>query len=165
MRSCGWYCNGRWANCRDWNRQGIYWCCRGSYIVAMTLIAKCHLMSNTQLIVFNGRTFCPKGLCQLLTRSCKQLTKTFGLKHSACGYHQLCIAHQVTFRYQGIHYNNFMQSLTWSCVCIFYCLRPQCQCLHPWLVLLKKYSFLMETRWQLELCSAELMLMVCWDLS
>lgn len=40
------------------------------------------------------------------------------------------------------------------------CHRPQCQFLLPWLVLLKKYSFQMETKWQLELCCAELMLMV-----
>ena len=38
-------------------------------IVVLMLTAKCHLMSYTQLLIlFNGRKFRPKGLCQLLIR-------------------------------------------------------------------------------------------------
>ena len=37
-------------------------------IVVLLLIAKCHLTSNAQLLIlFNGRTFPPEGLCQLFT--------------------------------------------------------------------------------------------------
>ena len=36
-------------------------------------------------------------LCQLLTSSCKQLTKTFGSKRPAFDLKQLCLAQQVTF--------------------------------------------------------------------
>ena len=38
---------------------------------------------DTQLIIFNGRMFWPEGLCQLLTRSCKQWTNTFRSKQPA----------------------------------------------------------------------------------
>ena len=38
-------------------------------LVVSILIAKMHLMSDTKLLIriLNGRTFRPKGLCQLLT--------------------------------------------------------------------------------------------------
>ena len=63
------------------------------------LIVKCHLTSNTHLIIFKGRLFWPKGICRLLTRSCKQLIETFGWKHPTIEYYQLCIAPQVTFHH------------------------------------------------------------------
>ena len=37
------------------------------------MIAKFHLTSNTRLLIFSGRTFWPKGLCQLLTASLSAL--------------------------------------------------------------------------------------------
>ena len=61
-----------------------------SHIVALILIAKFNLTSSTQLLkIFNGRTFCPEGLCRLLKllfnclHFCKQLTKAFGSKRPA----------------------------------------------------------------------------------
>ena len=77
----------------------------------------------TMLILLNGKTFQPKGLCHLLT--CKQLTKTFGSKCPAIEYYELCIAHQVIFRYQykrnyeSLHSitNTYPHSNSWCDLC------------------------------------------------
>ena len=50
--------------------------------------------------------------------SCRQFTRTFGSKHPAIEYYQLCIARQVTFHYQHQH-NYEPQQLHVCCVCMF----------------------------------------------
>ena len=57
---------------------------------------KYNLMSNTQLLIisFNGRTFRPEGLCQLLTRT--------------------CIAHQMAFHFQCQHKLWALQHHSWK---------------------------------------------------
>ena len=57
------------------------------YVIHTYTIVKCHWMSNTAVVLFNGRAFRPEGLCQLRT-SCKGLTKTFGSKRPAIKYYQ-----------------------------------------------------------------------------
>ena len=53
-------------------------------------IVKCHLTSNTQLlIIFNGRTFRPESLCQVLTRAQTESTlETY--KHRIEELHSVC---------------------------------------------------------------------------
>ena len=76
--------------------RGTYFTCLASYLHHTALHAWCgqecgvyeeemyrERSLDTQLIIFNGRMFWPKGLCQLLTRPCKQSTNTFRSKQPA----------------------------------------------------------------------------------
>ena len=58
-------------------------------------------MSNNTTASNTSRTFQPGGLCQLLTTSCKQLTKTSGSEDPASEYHQqLCCCSSIRHLYQ-----------------------------------------------------------------
>ena len=56
------------------------------------MIAKFHVTSNTRLLIFSGRTFWPKGLCQLLTASLSALMQqrisVYSIMHTHLYVHQ-----------------------------------------------------------------------------